>query len=90
MTRDDGFDVFLSYAHSDGGAAAELNGWLCAQGLHTFFDRRELRPGFLGSPRSKTQLAGPTPSPVYEFLEAERIKYAIRLPATCKKGSGIC
>jgi hypothetical protein len=30
---------------------------------------------------------------VYEFLEAERIKYAIRLPtnrASCKSGSDIC
>src|SRR5271166_661507 len=40
-----GFDVFLSYARSDGALAAQLNGWLCAQGLHTFFDRSELRPG---------------------------------------------
>jgi energy-coupling factor transporter ATP-binding protein EcfA2 len=40
-----GYDVFLSYAHSDGTAAAELNGWLSAQGLSTFFDRSALRPG---------------------------------------------
>jgi hypothetical protein len=39
------FDVFLSYARSDGTAAAELNHWLRAQGLRTFFDRSELRPG---------------------------------------------
>jgi TPR repeat protein len=39
------YDVFLSYARSDGAAAGELNGWLCAQGLNTFFDRKELRPG---------------------------------------------
>src|SRR5215468_966225 len=45
MSRDDGFDVFLSYPRSDGEAAAELNGWLRAQGLRTFFDRSELRPG---------------------------------------------
>src|ERR1700730_5914583 len=40
-----GFDVFLSYARSDGAAATELNGWLRKQGLRTFFDRSELRPG---------------------------------------------
>ncbi|VFU10524.1 conserved protein of unknown function [Methylocella tundrae] len=45
MTRQGGYDVFLSYARSDGAAAAELNGWLSAQGLRTFFDRSELRPG---------------------------------------------
>ena len=45
MGRDVGFDVFLSYARSDGAVAAELNGWLRAQGFHTFFDRSELSPG---------------------------------------------
>jgi energy-coupling factor transporter ATP-binding protein EcfA2 len=45
MGRDGGFDVFLSYARSDGAAAAELNGWLRGQDLRTFFDRSELRPG---------------------------------------------
>ena len=39
------YDVFLSYAHSDGAAAAELNGWLSGHGLSTFFDRNALRPG---------------------------------------------
>ena len=39
------YDVFVSYARSDGAAASELNGWLCAQGLRTFFDRSALRPG---------------------------------------------
>ena len=39
------YDVSISYAHSDGGAAGELNGWLCAQGFSTFFDRGALRPG---------------------------------------------
>jgi hypothetical protein len=43
--RHDGFDVFLSYARSDGAAAKELNSWLCAHGLRTFFDRSELRSG---------------------------------------------
>ena len=45
MRDDDGFDVFLSYAGSDGLAAAELNNWLRDRGLRTFFDRSELRPG---------------------------------------------
>jgi hypothetical protein len=45
MVGDDRFDVFLSYARSDEAAAVELNHWLCAQGLCTFFDRSELRPG---------------------------------------------
>ncbi|MBV8107315.1 MAG: TIR domain-containing protein [Hyphomicrobiales bacterium] len=39
------YDVFISYAHSDGAAAADLSGWLSAQGLRTFFDRNALRPG---------------------------------------------
>jgi hypothetical protein len=41
----DGYDIFVSYSHSDGAGAAELNGWLCSQGLSTFFDRSKLRPG---------------------------------------------
>ncbi len=45
MGSDGVYDVFVSYARSDEAAAAELNGWLRAQGLRTFFDRRELRPG---------------------------------------------
>ena len=45
MTSDAAFDVFLSYARSDTADAAELNGWLRSQGLRTFFDRSELRPG---------------------------------------------
>ncbi len=36
MGSGDAYDVFLSYAHSDGAAAADLNGWLSAQGLSTF------------------------------------------------------
>src|SRR5262249_22056801 len=45
MGSGDSYDVFISYAHSDGDAARELNGWLRAQGLHTFFDRSALRQG---------------------------------------------
>jgi formylglycine-generating enzyme required for sulfatase activity len=45
MGRDNGFDVFLSYARSDVAAAAELEGWLRSHGLRTFFDRSELRAG---------------------------------------------
>jgi WD40 repeat protein/energy-coupling factor transporter ATP-binding protein EcfA2 len=45
MASGDAYDVFISYAHSDGGAAGDLNGWLCAHGLSTFFDRSALRPG---------------------------------------------
>ena len=43
--RGDDYDVFVSYAHSDAAAAAELNTWLRSQGLSTFFDRSELRQG---------------------------------------------
>src|SRR5580704_15928022 len=39
------YDVFVSYSRSDEAAARELDGWLCAQGLCTFFDRSALRPG---------------------------------------------
>jgi hypothetical protein len=39
------YDVFVSYSRSDEAGAAELNAWLCSQGLSTFFDRSELRPG---------------------------------------------
>src|SRR4249920_2504615 len=45
MASGDAYDVFVSYARSDVAAAAELNGWLCAQGLKTFFDYSALRPG---------------------------------------------
>jgi hypothetical protein len=45
MGSGDAYDVFVSYARSDETAAAELNGWLCAQGLTTFFDRNALRRG---------------------------------------------
>jgi energy-coupling factor transporter ATP-binding protein EcfA2 len=45
MGGGDSYDVFLSYANSDITDAAELNGWLNAQGLSTFFDRSALNPG---------------------------------------------
>jgi hypothetical protein len=45
MPSGDAYDVFISYAHSDGVAAADLNGWLKDQSLNTFFDRSALRPG---------------------------------------------
>src|SRR5262249_17639532 len=53
MGQDVSFDVFLSYARSDGAAAAELNGWLRAQGFHTFFDRSELSPGLRWIPATE-------------------------------------
>ena len=45
MGTGDDYDVFISYSRSDEAVAVELNGWLTAQGLRTFFDRAELRPG---------------------------------------------
>src|SRR6185437_14488785 len=39
------YDVFVSYSRHDETGAAELNGWLRNQGLSTFYDRSELRPG---------------------------------------------
>jgi ABC-type multidrug transport system fused ATPase/permease subunit len=53
MASGDAYDVFISYAHSDGGAAGELNGWLCAQGFSTFFDRSALRRGVRWVPALK-------------------------------------
>src|SRR6266851_549020 len=46
MTREDRFDVFLSYARSDGVAAAELNSWLRAHGF-----RRALLRAICQGPR---------------------------------------
>ncbi len=51
------YDVFISYAHSDGAAAAELNGWLTAQGLRPFFDRSELRAGLRWVPALEDAIA---------------------------------
>jgi hypothetical protein len=39
------YDVFLSYAHADAAPAQQLEAWLRAQGLRTFFDRSELAAG---------------------------------------------
>jgi WD40 repeat protein/energy-coupling factor transporter ATP-binding protein EcfA2 len=50
MRRDDRFNVFLSYARSDGVAAEELNSWLRSRGLRTFFDRSDLNPGLRWMP----------------------------------------
>lgn len=36
MESDGVYDVFVGYSRSDEAAAAELNGWLRAQGLRTF------------------------------------------------------
>jgi len=68
MPSGDAYDVFISYARSDGDAAAELNGWLSAQGFSTLFDRSELRPGLrwipaleeaIGRARAVAILVGP-------------------------------
>jgi len=42
---DQHYDVFLSYAHMDGALARDLDAWLRAQKLRTFFDRSELSAG---------------------------------------------
>jgi hypothetical protein len=39
------FDVFVSYSRADGRHAADIDSALRAQGLKTFFDRRNLAPG---------------------------------------------
>ena len=39
------YDAFLSYAHVDEAAARQVNDWLHEQGLETFFDQSQLRPG---------------------------------------------
>jgi hypothetical protein len=45
MASGDAYDVFVSYARSDSAVAADLNSWLRAQRLTTFFDRSALRAG---------------------------------------------
>jgi hypothetical protein len=68
MASADAYDVFVSYARSDGAVAADLNSWLRAKGLSTFFDRSELRPGLrwvsaleeaIGRSRAVAILVGP-------------------------------
>src|SRR5271166_5289350 len=68
MPSADAYDVFISYARSDGVAAADLNGWLNDEGLKTFFDRSALRPGLrwipaledaIGRSRAVAILVGP-------------------------------
>lgn len=39
------WDVFVSYSTTDAGAAEQLNAWLRAQGVSTFFDRKDLAKG---------------------------------------------
>jgi energy-coupling factor transporter ATP-binding protein EcfA2 len=38
-------DVFISYSRADGRHAAEIDSFLCAKGLKSFFDRRNLAAG---------------------------------------------
>jgi hypothetical protein len=45
MASGDAYDVFISYARSDGDTAAELNGWLSAQGFGSVFDRSAVYGG---------------------------------------------
>ena len=68
MASGGAYDVFISYAHSDGDVAVELNGWLSEQGLSTFFDRSALCPGLrwvpaleeaIGRARAVAILVGP-------------------------------
>ena len=62
------YDVFLSYARDDAAASQELDAWLTQQGVRTFFDQRDLRPGLrwvvaieeaIGSSGSIAILIGP-------------------------------
>jgi WD40 repeat protein len=62
------YDVFLSYARVDAAASQELDAWLRQQGVRTFFDQRDLRPGLrwvvaieeaIGSSGSIAILIGP-------------------------------
>jgi WD40 repeat protein len=39
------YDVFLSYSRSDSQSAAEIDAYIRANGLTSFFDRRSLTPG---------------------------------------------
>jgi WD40 repeat protein len=41
----DTYDVFISYSRADSRHAAEIDAVLCANGLRSFFDRRNLAPG---------------------------------------------
>jgi hypothetical protein len=41
----DTYDVFISYSRADGRQAAEIDSFLRAKGLKSFFDRRNLAPG---------------------------------------------
>jgi energy-coupling factor transporter ATP-binding protein EcfA2 len=62
------YDVFVSYSRGDARDAAEIDSFLRAQGLTTFFDRRNLPPGLpwvraleeaIGAARAVVVLLGP-------------------------------
>jgi hypothetical protein len=52
------YDVFVSHSRSEVDAA-ELNGSLRTQGVSTFYDRSELRPGLRWIPGLKTRSTVP-------------------------------
>jgi hypothetical protein len=62
------YDAFISYSRADGRHAAEIDSFLCKQGLKSFFDRRNLDPGLpwvralekaIGAAKSAIVLIGP-------------------------------
>jgi hypothetical protein len=63
MGSGDVYDVFISYARSDGGAASELNVWLCAPiasssaGTHLSPGRSTLRSKKVLKPCGSKELA---------------------------------
>ena len=57
------YDLFLSYSDSDGDVARDLNTWLTAQGVRTFFDRNDLPAGFDGFPDLRRRSRAPAQWP---------------------------